>query len=73
MDSTRHYFLVGSCPGFMPISFVRDSKEKERALIIRDGIQGESEDTEPYPHNNKQANQQWFPQHQETLHKPIPT
>ena len=57
MDPTRHYFLVRSCPGFMPISFLRDSKEKEKAPIIRDGIQGESEDTEQYPHNNKQANQ----------------
>ena len=42
MDPTRHYFLVRSCPGFMPISFLRDSKEKEKAPIIRDGIQGES-------------------------------
>ena len=42
MDPTRHYFCVRSCPGFMPISFVRDSKEKEKAPIIRDGIQGES-------------------------------
>ena len=42
MDPTRHYFLVRSCPGLMPISFVRDSKEKEKAPIIRDGIQGES-------------------------------
>ena len=42
MDPTRHYFLVRSCPGFMPISFVRDSKEKEKTPIIRDGIQGES-------------------------------
>ena len=43
MDPTRHYFLVRSCPGFMPISFVSDSqKEKEKAPVIRDGIQGES-------------------------------
>ena len=43
MDPTRHYFLVRSCPGFIPISFVRDSqKEKEKAPVIRDGIQGES-------------------------------
>ena len=43
MDPTHHYFLVRSCPGFMPISFVRDShKEKEKAPVIRDGIQGES-------------------------------
>ena len=43
MDPTRHYFLVRSCPGFMPISFVSDSqKEKEKAPVMRDGIQGES-------------------------------
>ena len=29
--------------------------------------------TRQYQHNNTQANQQWFPQHQETLHKTIPT
>ena len=29
--------------------------------------------TNQYPHNNTQAKQQWFPQHQETLHKTIPT
>ena len=43
MDPTRHYFLVRSCPGFIPNSFVSDSqKEKEKASVIRDGIQGES-------------------------------
>ena len=42
MDPNRHHFLVRSCPGFMPISLVRDGKEKEKAPIIRDGIQGES-------------------------------
>ena len=42
MDPTRHHFLVRSCPGFVPISLIRDSKKKEKAPIIRDGIQGES-------------------------------
>ncbi|KAM7437077.1 hypothetical protein ABFA07_013219 [Porites harrisoni] len=42
MDPTCHYFLIRSCPGSKLISFVRDSKEKEKATIIRDGIQGES-------------------------------
>ena len=43
MDPNRHHFLVRSCPGFMPISLVRDGKEKKKkAPIIPDGIQGES-------------------------------
>ena len=29
--------------------------------------------TKQYQHNNTQANQQWFPQHMETLHKTIST
>ena len=29
--------------------------------------------TKQYQHNNTQANRQWFLQHQETLHKTIPT
>ena len=29
--------------------------------------------TKQYPHNNTQASQQWFLQHQETVYKTIPT
>ena len=29
----------------------------------------EWKDTEQYPHNNNKANQQWFPEHQETPDK----
>lgn len=41
MDPTCNYFLIRSCPGSKLISFVRDSKEKEKAAITRDGLQGE--------------------------------